>query len=177
MKRAMKDSAAAVSANVGEKIKELRINKKISQEKLAFELGVSRQTIHKWEGNEMQPNRESIAMLSKYFGVNSCYFYVDGNVETEAAVADADCEIERKNRSKQFIVCLTLFIAFTILFLVFTVLSVASGMTEFTGVKGIVQVSTDSYELSSFVCFVVLSACSLGGAITALIFAIKAKCK
>lgn len=177
MKRAMKDSAAAVSANVGEKIKELRINKKISQEKLAFELGVSRQTIHKWEGNVMQPNRESIAMLSKYFGVNSCYFYVDGNVETEAAVADVDCEIERKNRSKQFIVCLTLFIAFTILFLVFTVLTLWSGFTTFNQPAGFIKVASEDVESGVFIGCLIGSIISLCISVILIILLKKLKCK
>ncbi len=40
---------------IGEKIRKLRKSKNVPQEELAFELGVSRQTVHKWENNDMQP--------------------------------------------------------------------------------------------------------------------------
>lgn len=60
--------------NIGEKIKTLRKNNNKSQEELAFELSVSRQTINKWETNKVQPHAENIKALCSIFGVTADYF-------------------------------------------------------------------------------------------------------
>ncbi|MDE6074962.1 MAG: helix-turn-helix domain-containing protein, partial [Clostridia bacterium] len=73
--------------NFGEKIKELRKRKNVSQEDLAFDLDVSRQSITKWEANLTQPNLESINALCKYFGVKYSYFFDDSELMEEAAAA------------------------------------------------------------------------------------------
>lgn len=52
---------------MGEKIKTLRLNKGISQNELATELNLSRQTISKWENNRSLPDIENIILLSQYF--------------------------------------------------------------------------------------------------------------
>lgn len=50
--------------NTGEKIFELRKAKGISQEELAEMVGVSRQTVHKWETNQVKPSYENLLALS-----------------------------------------------------------------------------------------------------------------
>ncbi len=52
-----------------EKIVRLRKGKSISQEKLAEEIGVSRQAVAKWETGESLPELEKLVLLATYFGV------------------------------------------------------------------------------------------------------------
>lgn len=73
---------------IGEKIRELRKSKNISQEALAFDVGVSRQTIHKWENDVMQPNTDNLKALGDYFDVDINYFFNDsGSIVNELAVS------------------------------------------------------------------------------------------
>ena len=52
----------------GENLKWLRKQKKISQEQLAERVGVSRQSVSKWECAEAYPEMENILALCKIFG-------------------------------------------------------------------------------------------------------------
>ncbi len=55
---------------LGEKIKSLRKKKKLTQEELAAEIGVSRQAIAKWETEGGMPDIENLKALSDYFDVS-----------------------------------------------------------------------------------------------------------
>jgi transcriptional regulator with XRE-family HTH domain len=54
---------------IHEKIGKLRKEKNISQERLAEEIGVSRQSVTKWENAEALPEIDKLILLSGYFGV------------------------------------------------------------------------------------------------------------
>ena len=54
----------------GENLQKLRKRKNISQEGLAEELGVSRQTIGKWENGTTYPETECIIQISDFFDVS-----------------------------------------------------------------------------------------------------------
>lgn len=54
----------------GEQIYKLRKKKGLSQEDLASELGVSRQTISNWESNQTAPDLKQAAKLSELFDVS-----------------------------------------------------------------------------------------------------------
>ena len=56
---------------IGERLLKLRREKNISQEELANELDVSRQTISKWETDQSQPDFDKIIPLCEYFGITS----------------------------------------------------------------------------------------------------------
>lgn len=58
---------------LGEKLRKLRIARKLSQEQLADELRVSRQAISKWELGESTPDTGNLVALSDYFGVSIDY--------------------------------------------------------------------------------------------------------
>ena len=51
----------------GENLFSLRKNAKMSQEKLAEEVGVSRQSVSKWENGESYPEMDNILKLCKIF--------------------------------------------------------------------------------------------------------------
>ena len=55
---------------IGSKILELRKQKNITQEELADKVGVSRQTISKWELGETSPDLKEAKELSKIFNVS-----------------------------------------------------------------------------------------------------------
>lgn len=56
--------------NFGEKISNLRKKKNLSQEELAEKIGVTRQTISKWELEETTPDIKQAKELSKIFNVS-----------------------------------------------------------------------------------------------------------
>lgn len=56
--------------NFGENLQKLRKEKNISQEQLAEELQVSRQTVGKWENGVTYPETECLIQISNFFGVS-----------------------------------------------------------------------------------------------------------
>lgn len=64
---------------MGEKIYRLRKQKGLSQEELGFELGVSRQTVSKWEANTMKPTMDNMTALCGIFNVDFNYFISEGS--------------------------------------------------------------------------------------------------
>lgn len=64
----------------GEKIVFLRKSKGMSQDQLAELLGVTRQSVSKWERDEVVADTDRILALSKLFGV-SCDYLLDTGIE------------------------------------------------------------------------------------------------
>ena len=56
-----------------EKIKDLREEMGISQEKLADELGVSHGIISFWENGKREPKLSNLVLIAEYFGVSIDY--------------------------------------------------------------------------------------------------------
>lgn len=76
---------------LGSKLQLLRKQKGMSQEMLAQELQLSRQTISKWELDVSQPDLDKVVHISKIFGVSCDYLLIDEieeqrNVHTEEPV-------------------------------------------------------------------------------------------
>ena len=59
--------------NIADRIQSLRKNKGISQEELADKIGVTRQSVSKWESEQSTPDIEKIILLSDYFDVTTDY--------------------------------------------------------------------------------------------------------
>ena len=75
--------------NFNEKLIELRKSKGLSQDELGNALGVSRQTISKWELAQSYPDFQRLVLLSDYFGLS-----------LDALVKDIDVQdIRDKNRN------------------------------------------------------------------------------
>lgn len=55
---------------IGKKILELRKQKNLSQEQLANELNVSRQTVSKWENDIILPDLDNVVQLSRFFEIS-----------------------------------------------------------------------------------------------------------
>ena len=60
-----------ISMSIGERLYNLRKERNLSQEDLANELGVSRQTISKWETGESSPDFDKIIPICDFFGITS----------------------------------------------------------------------------------------------------------
>lgn len=56
---------------VGSRILELRINNGLTQEQLAEKLGVSRQSVSKWEMEQSLPEIDKVIMMSRLFSVGT----------------------------------------------------------------------------------------------------------
>lgn len=54
-------------------LKELRLEKGISQRKLGEDLGVVNQTISFWESGSREPDIDTLVKISKYFNVTIDY--------------------------------------------------------------------------------------------------------
>ena len=70
---------------LAEKIMQLRKKAGWSQEELAEQLGVTRQSVSKWEGAQSLPDLEKILQMSRLFGVSTDFLLKD---ELEAAETD-----------------------------------------------------------------------------------------
>ncbi len=56
-----------------ERLKELRIEKGLTQTQLAKELRVNQRTISNWEVGERQPDLDTLEVIAKYFNVSYDY--------------------------------------------------------------------------------------------------------
>ena len=78
---------------LADKIIDLRKKAGWSQEELAEKLGVSRQSVSKWEGAQSIPDMNKILQLSELFGVSTDYLLKD-SMEAAEPVPTQDAETE-----------------------------------------------------------------------------------
>ncbi|MCH1983037.1 helix-turn-helix domain-containing protein [Ruminococcus sp. OA3] len=74
---------------LAEKIAALRRKNGWSQEEMAYQMGVSRQSVSKWESGTSIPDLERILKLSQIFGVSTDYLLKE-DIEEEPAAAVSD---------------------------------------------------------------------------------------
>ncbi len=74
---------------LSEKIAALRIRNGLSQEELAAALGVSRQTIGKWETGQSAPGLSGLIALSRCFSIS-----MDALAKDDACFSPVDCPVE-----------------------------------------------------------------------------------
>lgn len=60
-------------STLGERLKQLRNEKGLGQNKLAKDLGVSNASISYWETGKQEPTAEALFKLSVYFNVSADY--------------------------------------------------------------------------------------------------------
>lgn len=63
--------------SIGNRIQQLRINNGLTQEQLAEKLGVSRQSISKWEMEQSLPEIDKVILMSKLFSVGTNEILLD----------------------------------------------------------------------------------------------------
>ena len=86
----------------GEKLQKLRKARNLSQEELAAQLSVTRQTISKWELDQSTPELGLLAQLSDIFGVTTDYLIKEdmGTVPCRENLA-ADIQSSRRPNTRQ----------------------------------------------------------------------------
>ena len=75
---------------LADKIVTLRKRAGWSQEELAAQLGVSRQSVSKWEGAQSVPDMQKVVQMSRLFGVTTDYLLKEELGEPEPAPAEPD---------------------------------------------------------------------------------------
>ncbi len=75
---------------IGEKIAELRRTNNMSQEELADRLGISRQSVSKWESGQSLPDIEKLPLLSDIFHVSIDYLVKEDTVPAVQLSADEE---------------------------------------------------------------------------------------
>ena len=104
------------------KIRELRISKKLTQQELADELHVTKQAISKWEKGKSVPDIISVELLSSFFGVSADYL-INDNIET--AKTETTTVISSKRINNLSIVLIS---ALALTFAVIIALSITLGV-------------------------------------------------
>ena len=131
--------------HIGEKIYDLRKRKGLSQEELGEAIGVSRQTISKWEMGKTIPDTENIVVLSRFFGVDVSYFVPKPQCEheiaatvAETAVPDNDeTAIKKINKNKRvnkkvkiFLICFCVVSVIFTCFIVYLIVTLFGSRNE-----------------------------------------------
>ena len=80
----------------GEKIQKLRKESGLSQEKLSYQLGVSRQAISKWERDNGYPETEKIVLMSKIFHVTLDYLLNVEDIQSQGTSAERGIYVSRE---------------------------------------------------------------------------------
>ena len=70
-----------MTINIGETIKSMRKDKNITQEMLANFLGVTNQSISKWERNETYPDITMLPAIASFFGTSVDNLLVINKIE------------------------------------------------------------------------------------------------
>ena len=78
---------------LADKIVTLRKRAGWSQEELAAQLGVSRQSVSKWEGAQSVPDMQKVVQMSRLFGVTTDYLLKEELGEPEPAPAAPDAPL------------------------------------------------------------------------------------
>ena len=84
----MERTAQEGPVGLGERIRELRRSKGLSQEELAGRTGVSRQAVSKWEMDQSLPELDKLLALSRFFQVSADYL-LKGEERAQPKKADA----------------------------------------------------------------------------------------
>ncbi len=92
-----------MSIQQGDYLKELRTKKGLSQEKLAERLGVSRQSVSKWEQGYAVPSSDNVLELSKLYGISADAILNCEIPSDNSASANADLMQPAKKRKHSWL--------------------------------------------------------------------------
>ena len=84
-----------MSIKQGEYLKKLRTEKGLSQDALGEVLGISRQSVSKWEQGNSTPDIDNIGKLAEFYGVSIDSLVKGEAQEEEAENATAESEEEK----------------------------------------------------------------------------------
>lgn len=139
---------------ISDKIYNLRKQYEISQEELAFELEVSRQTISKWETGGTIPDTKNLIRLSKYFNVPIETFYTDGEEDfCKEALTKSQLEIDELKskgcrRKIFFFKLLLIFLIISVMWLISVIVFIGVSICSSSADSGVESVSLVLLNLS-----------------------------
>ena len=137
--------------DISARITKLRKMKGVSQEELAELIGVSRQTIYKWEVGITEPKPINIKNLCAVFDVKEAYFTGDNEIQNEVAATDISLikenACETKNKKP---LCIGLLISSLIL-VILSIICVWFGCAVFTTNKSNISASSFQIGMPMFV--------------------------
>ena len=85
-----------VEAMLGQKLRELRIQRKLSQSAVAKQLNISRQSYNFYENNKRQPDLYLVKLLAQFFHVSTDYLLDHDLSETKPVPKTPGDEFTRK---------------------------------------------------------------------------------
>lgn len=103
---------------LGERIYRLRADRNMTQEQLAEKLGVTRQSISKWEGDLVKPEIEKLKAMAKLFEVSLDDLISDEAAEVKPAKTD---RLERDANIYKFVSIITAGICFVMIVIMIAV--------------------------------------------------------
>ncbi len=87
---------------IGLKIKELRMKKKLTPLQLSQKMGVTRDLVYQYESNKTIPPIEKLEILSKCLDVDVSYFVSDKNEKQNKSETFTNANIEEKLTQLKF---------------------------------------------------------------------------
>jgi len=177
--------------NLGEKIYKLRKLSGKSQEELGFDLGVTRQTISKWESDSMLPSIENLKSLSLILGVSVEFFLSeDSSIEVQiianeevlknSTIASEKEEVavafDKKTKITKFLLAFGMCLN-SLAFLISLFFTVMLGFIVFTDNMGYRTIFSGDLDIGIFVILLVLTVAFLVGEVLLLMKIIRRKCK
>lgn len=134
---------------LGEKILVLRKSLGLSQEELAEKLGVSRQTIYRWESNSVLPDSENTNKLCEVFAVPKSYFF------GEIAITNTNSDGYKRNNKKQKIL-LGAIIINSLILAILMFINVLIGTSVFTPNSGNIIERNNNLQVIYFIILLVI---------------------
>ena len=89
--------------DLGQRLKQLRTEKDLSQETVAFELNVSRQAVAKWENNASKPSTANLMAICDLYGIS-----LDELISNKSNEYSAEHIEPNKSKEKTAIVILSI---------------------------------------------------------------------
>ncbi len=121
----------------------------LSQEDLAEKIGVSRQTIYKWESNVVQPNSENINVLCDALGIDKEEFYKDEvDLYKSESIQNETAITLYKHKHKQFIIG---FIVNSIFLSLVFLATLFLGLMTFSSNTGDAQATSNNFGYEVFI--------------------------
>lgn len=129
---------------IGDRLLKLRRERNLSQEDLANELDVSRQTISKWETNQSVPDFDKIVPLCNYFGITT-----DELLTGSKDLVEAKADEVKSNFARNIAIAVMLYILSLVavilcsaqfaqpiigVSLFFTLIAIATGLLIYNGI-------------------------------------------
>ena len=90
-----------MNIEIANRLVKLRKEKKLSQEALANELGISRQAVSKWERAEASPDTDNLILLAELYGISLDDLLKTDQKEFESGNNQAETEYQNTTEKKK----------------------------------------------------------------------------